>query len=86
MLNSELNLIAGALRDTLDTSDELVISLDTDIASDLGLDSILFMHFLLAIEDRVPGLEFDPEIIGQSDFNNVESLAMFIRAFRLREP
>ncbi|MGL6209455.1 MAG: acyl carrier protein [Paracoccaceae bacterium] len=45
---------------------------------DFDLDSYMFVQFLLSLEDKIPGLRFDPEAIGQAGFNKMESLAAYI--------
>ncbi|MDQ1850344.1 phosphopantetheine-binding protein [Gemmobacter fulvus] len=51
---------------------------ETRFDRDLDLDSYMFVQFLLALEDQVPGLRFDPEAIGQHEFNLVSSLCDYI--------
>lgn len=51
---------------------------DTRLDRDLDLDSYMFVQFLLALEDQVPGLRFNPEAIGQHEFNLVSSLCDYI--------
>ena len=45
---------------------------------DFDLDSYMFVQFLLSLEDRIAGLHFDPEAIGQAGFNKMESLVAYI--------
>lgn len=78
-MTKELRLIQEALAETLECNTEFAVHEEMDIANDLELDSIQFMHFLLAIEDRIPGLEFNPEVIGQSEFNKIGNLIEYIR-------
>jgi acyl carrier protein len=42
------------------------------------LDSVMFVQFLLAVEDRVPGLRFDPEALAEASFNNVSALLSYL--------
>lgn len=51
---------------------------DMQIDRAFDLDSVMFVQFLLAVEDRVPGLRFDPEVLAESSFNNVASLLTFL--------
>ncbi|RZQ03772.1 acyl carrier protein [Vibrio vulnificus] len=71
--------IQSALELVLET-DLLTISLDTNFDDDLDLDSVLFVQFLLTLEDAIEGLLFDPDLIGQSAFNNVRTLIDFIES------
>ncbi|EME0093951.1 acyl carrier protein [Vibrio parahaemolyticus] len=71
--------IQSALELVLET-DQLTISLDTNFDDDLDLDSVLFVQFLLTLEDAIDGLLFDPDLIGQSAFNNVRTLIDFIES------
>ncbi|HHQ6539137.1 TPA: phosphopantetheine-binding protein [Serratia fonticola] len=61
-------------------SDQVAITLDTNFDDDLDLDSVLFVQFLLTLEDAIDGLLFDPDLIAQSEFNNVRSLIEFIES------
>lgn len=48
------------------------------LETDLDLDSVTFMQFLLTLEDRIPGLIFNPDQLAQDDFNKVGSLLNYI--------
>nr|WP_316654774.1 acyl carrier protein [uncultured Gellertiella sp.] len=50
----------------------------TDIANDLDLDSILFVHFLLALEEKVPGLEFNQETLSEVSFTTIGTLVTHV--------
>lgn len=50
------------------------ITMDTDLSADIDLDSILFVQFLLALEERLPGLEFNQETLTELAFHRVGSL------------
>jgi acyl carrier protein len=54
------------------------LSMATDLQSDLDLDSIRFVQFLLTLEDKVPGLLFNPDTLNESSFNRVENLVGYI--------
>jgi acyl carrier protein len=54
------------------------LSMTTDLQSDLDLDSIRFVQFLLTLEDKIPGLLFDPDTLNEFSFNRVESLICYI--------
>jgi acyl carrier protein len=58
------------------------LSMTTDLQRDLDLDSIRFVQFLLTLEDKVPGLLFNPDTLTQSSFNRVESLIAYIESNR----
>jgi acyl carrier protein len=45
---------------------------------DFDLDSVMFVHFLLALEDRIPNLRFDPDTISEAAFNEVGTLIDFL--------
>jgi acyl carrier protein len=72
-----LQSIEDALSEVLD---ERVanLSMATDLQRDLALDSIMFVQFLLTLEDKVPGLMFNPDTLTQSSFNRVENLIGYI--------
>ena len=78
-----LQTIEDALSEVLD---ERVtnLSLATDLQLDLDLDSIRFVQFLLTLEDKVPGLLFNPDTLNQSSFNRVETLVGYIENNRRR--
>jgi acyl carrier protein len=54
------------------------LSPDMQIDRAFDLDSVMFVQFLLAVEDRVPGLRFDPEALAEASFNNVGALMSFL--------
>ena len=73
------NKIKLALNQVLE-NENVSITLETNFDDDLDLDSVLFVQFLLTLEDSIEGLIFDPDLIGQSAFNNVGSLIEFIQS------
>lgn len=77
--------ILKAIQDALsEVLEERVTGLSeaTDLQADLDLDSIMFVQFLLTLEDKIPGLEFNPDTLSQSSFNRVESLIAYINENR----
>ena len=76
-----LQTIQDALSEVLD---ERItnLSMATDLQRDLDLDSIRFVQFLLTLEDKVPGLLFNPDTFIQSSFNRVENLIGYIEGNR----
>ncbi|MEP4199150.1 MAG: acyl carrier protein [Aliishimia sp.] len=48
---------------------------------DFDLDSVMFVHFLLSLEDRIPGLQFNPEDLAEAAFNQVSLLFAFLEPF-----
>jgi acyl carrier protein len=65
-----------ALNDIM--SSAVSVSLDTDFNDDLDLDSVLFVQFLLTLEEKVPGLMFEPDQINQDAFTTVGKLISWI--------
>lgn len=51
---------------------------DMQIDHTFDLDSVMFVQFLLAVEDRIPGLRFDPEALAEATFNNVGTLLAYL--------
>jgi acyl carrier protein len=78
-MSQTLQAIQDALSEVLE---ERVtnVSMTTDLQADLDLDSIRFVQFLLTLEDKVPGLLFNPDTLNQFSFNRVESLVGYIEA------
>lgn len=54
------------------------ITAATRLTEDLDLDSIRFVQFLLALEERVPGLEFNQETLSDLSFDDAGSLVAHI--------
>ena len=77
---SHLTIIQDALSETLERSVPEVTA-EMRIDRDFDLDSVMFVQFLLALEDRVPGLRFDPEALTEASFNSVGALVDFLVAF-----
>lgn len=72
-----LDLIRSVLADVT-KQDVPVLTADTDIVEELDLDSILFVQFLLALEDHVEGLEFNQETLTEANLNIAGDLADFV--------
>ncbi|PWC85494.1 hypothetical protein TSH100_15170 [Azospirillum sp. TSH100] len=51
---------------------------ETRFDRDFDLDSYMFVQFLLLLEDKIADLHFDPEAIGQAEFNVLSSLVDYI--------
>jgi 3-oxoacyl-[acyl-carrier-protein] synthase III/acyl carrier protein len=65
-----------ALNDVM--SSPVSVGLDTDFNEDLDLDSVLFVQFLLTLEEKIPGLMFEPDQINQDAFTTVGKLTRWI--------
>lgn len=68
-----------ALNDVMSSS--VSVSLETDFNEDLDLDSVLFVQFLLTLEEKVPGLMFEPDQINQDAFTSVGKLIAWIEQY-----
>ncbi|HHA1787620.1 TPA: phosphopantetheine-binding protein [Enterobacter ludwigii] len=68
--------INKSLNEVLSTS--ITVSEKTDFNDDLDLDSVLFVQFLLLLEDQIPGLIFEPDQINQDAFTTVGKLMAWI--------
>jgi acyl carrier protein len=81
-MSQTLQAIQDALSEVLE---ERVtdLTMTTDLQADLDLDSVMFVQFLLTLEDKIPGLMFDPDTLTQSSFNRVESLIGYIENTRV---
>ena len=77
MTHNHLKTLKDALSEVLERP---VADLQPEMQIDrsFDLDSVMFVQFLLAVEDRVPGLRFDPDVLAESSFNNVASLLSFL--------
>lgn len=77
MSSENLEIVRQALSEVLEYE---VTDLDPDMQIDreFDLDSVMFVQFLLSVEDRVEGLQFDPDVLAESSFNKVSSLLEFL--------
>ncbi|WP_300628608.1 phosphopantetheine-binding protein [Pseudomonas sp.] len=71
-----LSAINKALNEVMASA--VTVSLETDFNEDLDLDSVLFVQFLLTLEEKVPGLMFEPDQISQDAFTSVGKLISWI--------
>jgi acyl carrier protein len=55
------------------------ITEDMRLDDHFDLDSVMFVQFLLALEDRVPNLQFAPEAISEAAFNDIRTLKAFLQ-------
>lgn len=67
---------------TVTGEDTAALTRETDIADDLDLDFILFVQFLLSLEDVIPGLQFTQETLAEASFTTLGSLLDFVEAQR----
>ena len=83
-MSDKLEIIRQVLSEV--TNEEVnSLTAETDLNRDLDLDSILFVQFLLALEERIPGLEFNQETLSTMAFNTVGDLADHIQGVSLAE-
>ncbi|TWC22874.1 MULTISPECIES: acyl carrier protein [unclassified Pseudomonas] len=75
-MSNLLSAVNEALNDVM--SSTVSVGLETDFNEDLDLDSVLFVQFLLTLEEKVPGLMFDPDQINQDAFTTVGKLISWI--------
>jgi acyl carrier protein len=75
-MSSLLSAVNEALNDIM--SSTVSVSLETDFNEDLDLDSVLFVQFLLTLEEKIPGLMFEPDQIDQDAFTTVGKLISWI--------
>ncbi|EJM65178.1 phosphopantetheine-containing protein [Pseudomonas sp. GM50] len=75
-MSSLLSAVNEALNDIM--SSAVSVNLETDFNEDLDLDSVLFVQFLLTLEEKIPGLMFEPDQIDQDAFTTVGKLISWI--------
>lgn len=74
-----LEIIKEALSEVLEQPVDH-LSEDMQVDREFDLDSVMFVQFLLSIEDRVPNLRFDPEALTEASFNQVSALLAFVQS------
>jgi len=84
MTNPLLNTLREALSEVLER-DVPELREDMQIDREFDLDSVMFVQFLLSVEDRVPGLRFEPDVLAEASFNSVASLLEFLGTVDQRE-
>jgi 3-oxoacyl-[acyl-carrier-protein] synthase III len=77
MVHRHLSALKDALSEVLERP-VTQLTPDMQIDRDFDLDSVMFVQFLLSVEDRIPGLRFDPEVLAEAAFNKVSSLLDFL--------
>ena len=77
MTTQNLEIIRSALSQVLE-SDVPELTADSQLDAELDLDSVMFIQFLLCLEDSIPGLRFDPENLAEAAFNDVGKLLEFL--------
>lgn len=75
-MSNLLSAVNEALNEVL--TSKITVTPQTDFNNDLDLDSVLFVQFLLLLEDKVPGLMFEPDQINQDAFTTVGKLIAWI--------
>lgn len=71
--------IAQALEDVLGAA-PAEITEETSFQDDISLDSMMFVQFLVALEDRVPAFSFDDDELDFDAFQTVGALSAAIEA------
>lgn len=73
-----LEEIKGALAEVLNMEENQAVTWDTSLFDELHLDSTSVLELLMTLEDRIEGLEIDPDELEPDVFNTVGSLAVYI--------
>lgn len=73
-----LEEIKGALAEVLNMEADQAINLNTSLFDELHLDSTSVLELLMTLEDRIDGLEIDPDELESDVFDTVGSLAAYI--------
>ncbi|MET3833655.1 acyl carrier protein [Paenibacillus sp. DS2363] len=73
-----LEEIKGALAEVLNMEENHAVTWDTSLFDELHLDSTSVLELLMTLEDRIEGLEIDPDELEPDVFNTVGSLAVYI--------
>lgn len=73
-----LEEIKGALAEVLNMEADQAINLNTSLFDELHLDSTSVRELLMTLEDRIDGLEIDPDELEPDVFDTVGSLAAYI--------
>ncbi|WJH31567.1 acyl carrier protein [Paenibacillus sp. CC-CFT742] len=73
-----LEEIKGALAEVLNMEADQAINLNTSLFDELHLDSTSVLELLMTLEDRIDGLEIDPDELEPDVFDTVGSLAAYI--------
>ena len=84
MTNPLLNTLREALSEVLER-DIPELREEMQIDREFDLDSVMFVQFLLSVEDRVPGLRFEPDVLAEASFNSVASLLEFLGTVEQQE-
>ncbi|MNS92394.1 L-glutamyl-[BtrI acyl-carrier protein] decarboxylase [compost metagenome] len=74
--------LSDILRVVLKLPEGTVITADSHLRDDLGLDSLTSMELLISLEDDIEGFFVNPDTIVPGHFNTVATLAGYIDAHR----
>ena len=77
-MNTHEQLITQILRELLHIDEKSVIHSSTELRTDLGLDSMSSLIFLMQLEDKINGFTIDPESLDMDDLLTVSSVNEYI--------
>lgn len=78
MSMSIINRVKAALADTLKLQSIESISDEARLKEDLGLDSMLSLTFLMALEDNIEGFIVDAETLEADDLQSVSTISLYV--------
>lgn len=84
MTNPNLEIIRSCLSQVLET-DVPELSEDCQLDKVVDLDSVMFIQFLLCLEDNIPGLRFDPENLAEEAYNDIGRLLDFLDSATIQQ-
>jgi acyl carrier protein len=76
------NRVAQVLAQVLTEADPAALTAEADLVTDLGMDSLQMISFLLAVEDEF-GLELDYDNLELGDLRSVRQFAAYIDGLRV---
>ena len=70
--------IIAVIIDILKPPAEQMLSEDTLLADDLGLDSMSTLAFLMALEDAIEGFRIDPDTLEAKHFVSIKTISEYV--------
>lgn len=70
--------VISVISQTLNHSSEIELTKDTQLAEDLGLDSMSTLAFLMALEDEIEMFSIDPDTLEAAHFVSVGTISEYV--------
>jgi len=78
-MDTTMTTVRQILADVTHNDAVTQMSLDTKLREDLGIDSMISLTFLIALEEEIPGFTLDAATLEAAHFETIGSIGEYVK-------